>query len=170
MTKEEEKNYYKNIGRNLRFYRNSNKLTLAEIGKVLGVSAQQIQKYETGNTKLPAKYLFVLSQYYNIDLETLISINAIPEKQEPIKSIFFDIEQNIIAKKLKTFRKLNDKTQANVAEILEISFQQYQKYETGQNRIPIASLHILANAYNVSLEDLITENEIVFSIKKEPKE
>lgn len=170
MNKEEQKEYYSNIGKNLKLHRKGNNLTLAEVGKIIGVTPQQVSKYEAGQSKFPAAFLLILSQCYDIAPEALTSKNTIPEKQELKKHTPLDTQNNIIGRKLKAYRVLHNKTQADIALILKTSFQQYQKYEQGKNAIPIASLCILASEYNTSLENLITENDIVFSMKEEPKE
>jgi transcriptional regulator with XRE-family HTH domain len=55
------------------------------------------------------------------------------------------------------------KSQADVAEHLDLSFQQLQKYEKGKNRIPVQELVSLAAYLEVSLLDLVdseTDDEI----------
>lgn len=61
-----------------------------------------------------------------------------------------------LGKRLKMFRTLAGMSQKNVATILDITSQQYQKYETGQNRIPLQNLHKLVRHYKLdSYDDLI---------------
>lgn len=43
-------------------------------------------------------------------------------------------------------------TQKNVADVLGVSFQQIQKYETGKNRLPIENLLCLKHHYGTSFE------------------
>lgn len=44
---------------------------------------------------------------------------------------------HILSVYLQIIRKLRGLTQADIANGLDISMQQYQKYETGKNRIPL---------------------------------
>lgn len=53
---------------------------------------------------------------------------------------------------IRTLRELAGKTQEEVAAHLEVSFQQFQKYEDGRNRIPIDRLVSLARYFSVPLE------------------
>ena len=57
--------------------------------------------------------------------------------------------------RLKELREDNDLTQKEIALILKVSQQQYNKYELGINSIPIEKLHILANYYETSIDYLI---------------
>lgn len=57
-------------------------------------------------------------------------------------------------KRLKDMREDSDKTQTQVAEILGIKQQQYARYESGANEIPLHHLITLAKYYNVSIDYL----------------
>ncbi|WP_026756660.1 helix-turn-helix domain-containing protein [Sediminimonas qiaohouensis] len=54
-----------------------------------------------------------------------------------------------VGKKLKTVRILRGMTQTNVADRVDISFQQIQKYELGRNRISASKLFELAGFLDV---------------------
>ncbi len=55
-------------------------------------------------------------------------------------------------KRLRDLREDNDKTQAQIAELLGIKQQQYARYENGINEIPLHHLITLARYYNLSLD------------------
>ncbi len=57
-----------------------------------------------------------------------------------------------IGKNLKSLRISQHFSQNDIARALGVSFQQIQKYEKGQNRLPVEKLFILKNFYNVSYE------------------
>lgn len=57
-------------------------------------------------------------------------------------------------KRLRDCREDSDKTQADIAQVLSISKQQYQLYESGKRTIPIDLLIKLAKYYEVSLDYL----------------
>ena len=62
--------------------------------------------------------------------------------------------------RLREIREDKDLTQSQVAKLLKISQQQYNKYELGINSIPIEKLDILANYYNTSIDYLICRTNI----------
>ena len=57
----------------------------------------------------------------------------------------------LIGKRLKTIRLLNDCSQAELAEKLNLTFQQIQKYEKGTNRISASRLYEIAEIFDVNL-------------------
>ncbi len=61
----------------------------------------------------------------------------------------------LYTERIKQFRQENNITQAQVAETLGISQQQYFKYEKGINELPIRYLFAICNAYNISADWLL---------------
>ena len=64
----------------------------------------------------------------------------------------------IVGHNLRDLRQDYGFTQKAIADELGISFQQVQKYETGQNKLPIESLLLLKKFYNVPFEDFFVGN------------
>ncbi|MBQ7097778.1 MAG: helix-turn-helix transcriptional regulator [Clostridia bacterium] len=56
-----------------------------------------------------------------------------------------------IAERIRALREDNDKTQAQIAEILNVGQKTYSDYETRKIRIPLESVVILAKYYNVDM-------------------
>lgn len=54
--------------------------------------------------------------------------------------------------RIKDLREDNDLTQTDVAKILNCSQQTYSRYETGEIKINLESLIVLADFYSVSLD------------------
>jgi len=63
-----------------------------------------------------------------------------------------------IGKKLRRFRLDAKLTQERLAEILNISFQQVQKYERGVTKINLTRLQQIADALQVSVSDFFEDN------------
>lgn len=82
-----------------------------------------------------------------------------------------------IGRRLKAFRTSLGKTQADFADILDISPQQYQKYEKGTSRCSIASIYELAEHFGTAAITLLppqfhaeynsgfSENDISFATR-----
>lgn len=62
--------------------------------------------------------------------------------------------------RLREIREDKNLTQSQIAKLLKISQQHYNKYELGINSIPIEKLDILANYYNTSIDYLICRTNI----------
>jgi len=64
------------------------------------------------------------------------------------------------AKRIRALREDNDKTQAEIAELLKIGQRTYCDYELGKTRIPVDSLMVLARLYNVSMDYICGASDI----------
>lgn len=56
---------------------------------------------------------------------------------------------------MRDLREDNDKTQQEIADILNTSQTMYARYERGANELPIHHLITLANYYNVSTDYIL---------------
>ena len=56
------------------------------------------------------------------------------------------------AERIRSLREDCDKTQAQIAKLLNIGQRTYCDYEKGKSRIPVDSLIVLAEFYNVSMD------------------
>lgn len=54
--------------------------------------------------------------------------------------------------RIRAIREDNSMTQQKVAELLHIGQRTYADYESGKTRVPVDSLLILAEYYNVSMD------------------
>ena len=59
-------------------------------------------------------------------------------------------EARLIGRNFRTLREQAGLTQKEIAHRLGVSFQQIQKYERGENRLPVDRLHALKNILGVS--------------------
>ena len=58
-------------------------------------------------------------------------------------------------KRMKDLREDHDMNQEQIAEVLEISRQQYQLYESGKRKLPIDKLIELCRFYKVSADYIL---------------
>ena len=56
--------------------------------------------------------------------------------------------------RLRDIREDNDKTQSDIAKLLGVSRQQYGRWETGTQEIPLHHIVTLAKYYNISIDYL----------------
>ena len=57
--------------------------------------------------------------------------------------------------RLRDIREDNDKTQSDIAKLLGVSRQQYGRWETGAQEIPLHHTVTLAKYYNISIDYLV---------------
>lgn len=65
-----------------------------------------------------------------------------------------------IGKKIKDFRKRNGLSQEGLAELIGLSFQQVQKYESGVNRLNTDKLQAIANVLSVPVASFFEDQPI----------
>jgi transcriptional regulator with XRE-family HTH domain len=58
------------VGANVRKFRGERQATLADVSAALGMSHQQLQKYETGANRVSAGVLYELAKYFAVPIET----------------------------------------------------------------------------------------------------
>lgn len=61
------------IGKNLKRIRQFLKLSQTDLGKIIGVSFQQMQKYENGQNRLPAEKIYTISILFDIPLTSFFT-------------------------------------------------------------------------------------------------
>jgi transcriptional regulator with XRE-family HTH domain len=59
---------------------------------------------------------------------------------------------------IRVARSKSGKSQEDIADHLDVSFQQVQKYETGKNRIPVVHLVSLSTYLEVPLSQLVAQS------------
>lgn len=68
------------IYQRVRDIREDNDKKQEDIAKVLNISRQQYQLYESGKRELPMHCFLVLAKYYNISLDYLAGLTDTPKK------------------------------------------------------------------------------------------
>ncbi|MFN5351232.1 MAG: helix-turn-helix domain-containing protein [Alphaproteobacteria bacterium] len=53
---------------------------------------------------------------------------------------------------LKYYRKSSNFSQNDIAKVIKVSYQQYQKYESGKDRLPAIYLHLILEKLQISYE------------------
>lgn len=71
----------------------------------------------------------------------------------------------LIGLKIKKFRVLKGMSQSELAEPLDITFQQLQKYERGTNRVSAANIQKISQILKVPLMTFFEEDETMDSLE-----
>jgi transcriptional regulator with XRE-family HTH domain len=75
------------VGEKIRKLRLDRNLTLAELGLELGISHQQLQKYETGTNRLSAGMLYAVAKVLRIEIHDLFDEVDEPAGKDPLKKV-----------------------------------------------------------------------------------
>lgn len=76
---------------------------------------------------------------------------------------------NQLGENLRRLRLKHGYTQKEIAAALDVSFQQIQKYESGQNRLPVEKLLILKQLYDISFDAFFPRAGITKDIAFDPQ-
>lgn len=71
------------IGRNLKNLRLTNGVSQQDIAAFLGITFQQVQKYESGRNRLSAERLYLLQQYFGVSFDRFFEGFDSKERQGP---------------------------------------------------------------------------------------
>ena len=66
----------------------------------------------------------------------------------------------MVGRNLRAIRLRQNMTQKQVGNLLGVSFQQIQKYETGQNQVSLAKLVRLCDIYDVPIEEFFCKIKV----------
>lgn len=122
-----------------------------DIAEILGLKRGHYSQYETEYVIMPIKHLNTLSNYFNVSIDYLFGFST--EKSYP--SINKEIDNKIVASRLKEFRKKEKLTQLKLASILNTNQSVIANYERGRTIIATPFLYTICSKYNVSADYLL---------------
>lgn len=144
------------IVKRLRDTRESLYLKQKDLIPLFEVSYSTISGYETGKDTIPLKQLIKYANKYNYSLDYLFGLKDFNELYEPL-----EIDLELIGRNLRTIRKHNNKTQEDIAQVLNTSSSAYAHYENARNLIPTNFLYSLSFIYkNFSIDKVLGRKKI----------
>ena len=81
-TTEDQKIFNHTLGRNIKYLRKQKNFNQTRIGKVIGTSFQQVQKYERGSNAPHPAALVKLAKFFKISMDRLCSQNLIEDLEK----------------------------------------------------------------------------------------
>jgi transcriptional regulator with XRE-family HTH domain len=107
------------VGRNIRIHRLDKGLTQTELGKQIGVSFQQVQKYEMGRNRVGGGRLFKISDTLRVPISAFFQDAEILHQSDQMSLLSMLTEPNALAL-LKAFRQIRDtETRRLLVHIME---------------------------------------------------
>jgi transcriptional regulator with XRE-family HTH domain len=103
----------KAIGARLRAYRAAAGKTQSQVGEHLGVTFQQIQKYENGRNRISGSRLVVLSEFLKVGVEDILGASGAKHSDD-----FTAMSNRSVALAIKAMGKLPKHQQTMVAECI----------------------------------------------------
>ena len=97
------------IGRNIRIHRLAKKMSQTELGSHLGVSFQQVQKYENGTNRVGSGRLYQIAAILNVHVSTLFKGGERAEKAKDPGLLDLLTEPQSV-RLIRAFSKITDST------------------------------------------------------------
>ena len=131
--------------------RESNNLKQCNLAELLNIRDNAYGQYEREYVIIPIKHLNTLCNYFNVSLDYIFSFTNIKQYTDSIN----EIDNILMSKRLKEFRKENKLTQVKLATILNIGNGTLAGYETGKFIISTPFLYTICKKYGVSADYLL---------------
>ena len=113
---EDDKQFYKQLGRRVSTLRKEMHLTQVQLCKILGISQQLLANQESGQRRIPASMLPKLAKIFNVSFEELIGTKKTAAKRGPVSMLNRQVEQ---------IRRLPRNKQKFVMEMLDTVITQH---------------------------------------------
>jgi transcriptional regulator with XRE-family HTH domain len=145
------------LGIRIRNARDQARISRRECAEAIGVSVNRFKGFETGQKPISLPELEMLARYLGVTLasfreDTSVNEGDTANESIPDPKIFLPLRQRIVGARLKQLRMNLNRTQRDMAAILECSSSTMSDYEYGRRAIPVAELEVLCRALNVSIE------------------
>ena len=82
----------------LKDLREDHDLKQSDVAKILGISQQYYQCYESGKNELPLRHAIALAKYYNVSLDYIADLSPIPHTLERKSNTIINKYLNLIQK------------------------------------------------------------------------
>ena len=120
-----------------------------QVADMLGVIRQTYSHYETGRIIPPIRILSALADIYNADIRDFTHRLTGGNGRQSVQ------EDTGLPEYLHRLRMEHGYKQSEIADMLGIIQQTYSHYETGRITPPLRTLHMLAELYGVSIDDMM---------------
>jgi transcriptional regulator with XRE-family HTH domain len=143
------------IGALLNSVRDQARMSSQECAAVLGISPETLAAYEEGSKPISLPELELLTRFLDIPLsvirttETVADIQA--DKKLPDPKLYLMLRHRIVGARLRQLRSEANRTQQDLAEMLECPLETIVAYEFGKRPISAAELEVVCRALNVPL-------------------
>ncbi|OPZ79663.1 MAG: anaerobic benzoate catabolism transcriptional regulator [Actinobacteria bacterium ADurb.Bin444] len=144
------------LGIMIRSTRDQARASRRDCAAVLGVSVSRFASYEDGTRAISLPELELLARYLEVPLGTFRATDSLNEDSKesrlPNPELFLPLRHRIVGTRLRQLRGEKEKTQADVAAILDCSTSTISDYEYGRRGIPVADLELICRGMGVTLD------------------
>ena len=143
------------IGGLLQNVRDKARLSQQECAVVLGIIPEMLAAYEEGTKPISLPELELLTRFLDVPLSTFRAPDALRDVPQhappPNPKLYLLLRQRIIGARLRQLRAEVNRTQQDLADMLECPLSTVADYEYGKLPIPVAELEVVCRALNTPL-------------------
>jgi len=121
-------------------------LSQAQVARTAGVHKQTFQRYESGEREPPLSVARAIAEVLDVSLAELAG--QVPSGLETVPGIE---SLSVVGEVVQARRHELGLTQTRVASAAGIPLDLYQRYESGEAELPLATAAVLADALDISL-------------------
>jgi transcriptional regulator with XRE-family HTH domain len=147
----------KKLGVLIQSARNTSENSLEECAEAIGVSSQELESFESGEVSPTLPEMEALAFYLQVPLDYFWGREIIDISQnEPRvyeKDRLMRLRNRVIGASLRQARLQTGLTTLELASSVDISEEQLNTYELGEEPIPLPELEVLANSVNRTIKD-----------------
>jgi transcriptional regulator with XRE-family HTH domain len=147
------------VGSLVRVHRIARGMSQTELGNHIGVTFQQIQKYEIGANRISMGRLTRIAHVFGVSVPYMLAGSrqsaSMTEAKNPTRADTIDVEVGRLVRVQRIARGLS---QTELADRIGVTFQQVQKYESGANRISMGRLTRIGRVLGVDITYLLGAN------------
>lgn len=135
--------------------------SVEECAQAMGISPQQFESYENGQNAPSLPELEALCYYLHISPEHFLSKQSLSEniKNKSVQDInkFRQLQDQTIGSLLLQERNKANLTIEQVAKDISLTVEQLERYESGEDSIPIPELELITELLNINLTELLDQ-------------
>jgi transcriptional regulator with XRE-family HTH domain len=143
------------IGTLLHSVRDQARMSPQECAAVLAISPEILAAYEEGSKPISLPELELLTRFLDVPLSTIRTTETVADiqadKKLPDPKLYLMLRHRIVGARLRQLRSEANRTQQDLAEMLECPLETIVAYEFGKRPISVAELEVVCRALNVPL-------------------
>lgn len=127
-------------------------LTQRQLAKILNVSKSTYARWETNEEIIPLWHLIKFCNYFKVSMDFVLGLN---NKNYYIKYNYTKpLDKKMIGNNIKSIRKKNKLTQADLAKLLNTSQSTISAYESGKTLVLTIFVYSLSKQFNIPIDKI----------------
>lgn len=133
----------------------SKDMSQKDMAKLLNIALNTYKGYEINRQSMKLRDLNIISEYFNVSLDTLLNLTSNNYYNRTFKEINYERLGYILI----YVRRRNNLSQKDLARIFKISLNSICKYENNPKCVSVYYLYLFAKKFNLSVDFICGKSE-----------